>query len=184
MLGLIPVAVLAGVLVYVGGKLLAPKKALELHRAGHGEVWVFLATVLAIFVTGLLTGILVGLAISLLKLLYTFSHIEVDVTREGDRWDVDVHGAATFVQLPKLAEALEAIPEDAEVHVHIGGLAYVDHACAELLHRQEERRERAGGELITEWDEVKRLQVRRPLLERSLSSAKRLVGARRDGAAG
>ena len=183
-LGLIPVAVLAGVLVYVGGKLLAPKKALELHRASHGEVWVFLATVLAIFVTGLLTGILVGLAVSLLKLLYTFSHIEVDVTREGDRWDVDVHGAATFVQLPKLAEALEAIPEDAEVHVHIGGLAYVDHACAELLHRQEERRERAGGELITEWDEVKRLQVQRPLLEPSLSSAKQLVAARGDGAAG
>ncbi|MEC7523905.1 MAG: SulP family inorganic anion transporter [Myxococcota bacterium] len=176
-LGLIPVAVLAGVLVYVGGKLLAPEKAMALHRAGNGELWGFLATVGAIFVMGLLTGILVGLGVSLLKLLYTFSHMEVEVTRDGDRYDVDVHGAATFVQLPKLAEALEAIPEDAEVHVHIGALAYVDHACAELLHRQEERRERAGGELITEWDEVKRLQVQRPLLDRSVAPAEALVEA-------
>lgn len=167
LLGYIPVAVLAGVLVYVGGKLLAPEKAFALYRAGQGEVWVFVATVCAIFVTGLLSGILIGLGVSLLKLLYTFSHMEVDVSHDGERWDVDVHGAATFVQLPKLAEALERIPEDAEVHVHIGALAYVDHACAELLHRQEERRERAGGLLATEWDEVKKLQVRRPLLERA-----------------
>lgn len=167
LLGHIPVAVLAGVLVYVGGKLLAPQKAIALYRAGHGEVWVFVATLVAIFTTGLLTGILIGLGVSLLKLLYAFSHLEVDVSETGDRWDVDVHGAATFIQLPKLAEALERIPEDAEVHVHIGGLAYVDHACAELLHRQEERRRRAGGMLVTEWDEVSRLQVQRPLVERS-----------------
>ncbi len=166
LLGYVPVPALAGTLVYVGCKLLAPQKIRALHRAGQGEVWVFAVTVLAIVVTGLLWGILIGLGVSLLKLLYAFSHLEVDVQRSGDRYDVDVHGAATFVQLPKLAEALEAIPEDAEVHVHIGGLAYVDHACADLLRRHEERRARAGGELVTEWDEVQKLRVQKPLVDR------------------
>lgn len=181
LLGYIPVPALAGTLVYVGGKLLAPKKIVALHRAGQGEVWIFVATVLAIVLTGLLWGILIGLGLSLLKLLYAFSHLEVEVEVAGDRYDVDVHGAATFVQLPKLAEALESIPEDAEVHVHIGGLAYVDHACADLLHRHEERRERAGGVLVTEWDEVQRLRVRKPLLERALDAGSR-VGSRVAGA--
>ena len=168
----IPVAALAGVLVYVGAKLLAPQKARKLYAEGRGELAVFLVTVGAIVVWGLLIGIAIGLAISLLKLLYAFSHLEVEVVhRKGDeRWDVDVHGAATFVQLPKLAEALEAIPEDAEVHVHLGGLAYVDHACAELLQKHEERRERAGGLLITEWDEVRRLRDHKPLVERTAAA--------------
>ena len=69
-----------------------------------------------------------------------------------------------------LAEALEQIPETAEVHVHIGALAYIDHACAELLHGQQERRERAGGQLHTEWDEVQRLREQKPLVKRGASS--------------
>jgi len=167
LLGYIPVAALAGTLVYVGAKLFAPQKIRILHRDGQGEVWVFLATVGAIVLTGLLTGIIIGLAVSLLKLLYTFSHLEIDVGHEGDRWDVNVHGAATFVQLPRLAEILEGIPETDEVHVHLGGLAYIDHACAELLRQHEQRHERAGGQLVTEWDEVQRLRVHKPLLGRA-----------------
>lgn len=164
LLGYIPIAALAGTLVYIGAKLVAPREIKALYEAGQGEVWVFVATAGAILVTGLLTGILIGLAASLLKLLWAFSHLEIDIDREGSRYDVDLHGAATFVQLPRLAETLEQIPEDAEVHVHIGGLAYVDHACAELLRDHEERRERAGGLLVTEWDEVHRLRLHKPLL--------------------
>lgn len=167
----IPIAALAGTLVYVGTKLFAPKKLRALHEEGQGEAWVFVATVGAIVFTGLLSGIAIGLAISLLKLLYAFSHLEIDVQQEGDRWDVNVHGAATFVQLPRLAEALERIPESAEVHVHVGGLAYIDHACADLLRRHEESHERAGGRLVTEWDEVQRLRIRRPLRAAARSAA-------------
>ena len=165
-LGYIPVPALAGVLVYVGSKLFAPEKAKKLYDEGQGEVWVYLITVAAIVIWGLLNGILIGLAASLLKLLYAFSHLEVAVAKDPDseRWDIDIHGAATFVQLPRLAQALDQVPEHAEVHVHLGGLAYVDHACAELLHRHQERRERAGGVMITEWDEVSRLREEKPLL--------------------
>lgn len=168
----IPIAALAGTLIYVGTKLFAPKKVLALHRAGHGEVWVFLATVAAIVITGLLSGIMIGLAVSLLKLIYSFSHLEIEVEDNGDRWDVNIHGAASFVQLPRLAEALESIPEDAEVHVHVGGLAYIDHACAELIRRHEEAHERSGGLLVTEWDELQRLRVRRPLAATAKDAAK------------
>lgn len=160
----IPVPALAGTLVYVGGKLLAPQKIAQLRREGGSEVWIFAITVGAIFFVGLLWGILIGLGAALLKLLYAFSHVDVDVVEKDGRWDVDIHGAATFVQLPRIAAALEKIPEEAEVHIHLGGLAYVDHACAELLRQHERRHEKAGGKLITEWDEVTRLGESRPLV--------------------
>lgn len=160
----IPVPALAGTLVYVGGKLLAPQKLMQLRREGGGEAYIFVITVGAIFFVGLLWGILIGLAAALLKLLYAFSHVDIDVVENDGRWDVDIHGAATFVQLPRIASALEQIPEDAEVHVHLGGLAYVDHACAELLRQHERIHEDAGGKLITEWDEVTRLRDTRPLV--------------------
>jgi len=163
----IPVPALAGTLIYVGGKLLAPQKVMQLHREGQGEVWIFVITMGSIFFVGLLWGILIGLAAALLKLLYAFSHVDIDIMQNEDRWDVDIHGAATFVQLPRIAAALETIPEEAEVHVHLGGLAYVDHACAELLRQHERRHEEAGGKLVTEWDEVTRLRESRPLVERS-----------------
>ncbi len=174
-LAYIPVATLAGTLVFIGVKLAAPSKLVSLYRAGQGEAAVFAVTVLAIVFTGLLTGIMIGFAVSVLKLLYAFSHLELEVTQEGERYDIDAHGAATFVQLPRLAEALERIPAEAEVHVHLGGLAYMDHACAELLHRQQERRQQKGGVLLTEWDEVRRLRAHRPLVG--------LSGGRRDASA-
>ena len=163
---LIPIASLAGVLVFVGFKLIAPQKIAELFRTKRGEFWVFAITVCSIVVFGLLPGIAIGFAVALLKIVYTFSHIEVDVERNGTRWDVDVHGAATFIALPKLAAALESIPERDEVHVHLGGLSYVDHACAELLQSQAERHERAGGIFVTEWDELHRLGDKKPLVQR------------------
>ena len=56
----IPVAALAGTLVFIGVKLAAPSKAIALHKAGQGEVWIFLITVGAIVTTGLLSGIVIG----------------------------------------------------------------------------------------------------------------------------
>ena len=120
-----------------------------------------------------------GLLSAAAKLLYTFAHVEIDVEQQGDRYDIDVHGAATFVGLPRLAEALEQIPEDAEVHIHLGGLAYVDHACAELLQRQEERREQAGGSMVTEWDELHRLRHRRPLIRKELDRLRSVATVKR-----
>ncbi len=163
-LSVIPVAALAGTLVFVGAKLAAPQKVIALYREGRGEAAVLLITVAAIATTGLLSGIAIGLGVSILKLLWAFSHLDVDVENEGDRYDIDAHGAATFVMLPKLAAALESIPLTAEVHVHLGGLAYIDHACAELLERQQSRREEAGGSMVTEWDEINRLRGERPLV--------------------
>lgn len=168
----LPVPALAGLLVYIGVRLLKPAVARQLHAEGHGEVWVYLVTAVGIVLTGLLTGLMLGFALAVGKLLWTFSHLAIDVRRRGSRVDLNLRGAATFLGLPKLADALEQLPSDAEVHVHIGGLHYVDHACHVLLREHEQRLEAGGGKLLTEWDDVRERRAPRPML--------RLRAARRD----
>lgn len=164
LLELLPIPALAGLLIFVGIQLIKPYAIKSLHSAGQGELWVYLSTAFGIVLLGLLPGLALGFAIALLKLLYTFGHLEVDVAVDGDRHDVNLRGAATFIALPKLAEALEAIPNDAEAHIHIGKLIYVDHASHALLREHEKRLERGGGELVTQWDDVIELGKSKPAL--------------------
>ncbi len=132
-LAMIPTASLAAILVYTGWKLINVEGAKRLAALGRGELLVWAATVIAIVSTDLLTGVAIGIALALGKLLLTFARLDIDVTNEGNRYDVALRGAATFMSLPTLAERLEAIPDNSEVHFHLDKIAFIDHACIELL---------------------------------------------------
>jgi len=155
-LRLIPTASLAAVLVYTGYKLVNFKAMRKLAEAGRGELLIYFATLATIVVEDLLTGVLVGVALAAGKLLYTFSHLKIKVVQDADdaKVQLKLEGAATFIRLPKLAAALEELPENAELHVDLSGLSYIDHACLELLTGWARRHERAGGRLVIDWDSL------------------------------
>jgi MFS superfamily sulfate permease-like transporter len=154
LLQMIPTASLAAVLVYTGYKLVNFKQIKKLREAGWGEVAIYLATLITIVVADLLTGVLTGIALAAAKLMYTFSHLLVRVEHVGDedRYVMHLAGAATFVRLPKLAAALEQIPSDAELHVELDRLTYIDHACMELLTAWAQQHEASGGRLVMDWE--------------------------------
>src|SRR6186713_92715 len=60
----------------------------------------------AVVFGGVLVGVAVGVGLSLVKVLYKFSHLVVHVRREGHRTVLVLQGAATFLRLPRLAEAI------------------------------------------------------------------------------
>ncbi|MFT5685299.1 MAG: MFS superfamily sulfate permease-like transporter, partial [Myxococcota bacterium] len=152
-LALIPVASLAAVLVYIGWKLVKPDVMRQLWERSHAQFGIYAITVVSIVVTNLLEGLLIGLAVSVLHLVWTSSHLEVNTqTRLTGEIDVTLTGAATFVRLPALAQALEALPAHAEVHIHLETLRYIDHACLELISDWERQRETIGGKLVMEWE--------------------------------
>lgn len=155
-LQLIPTASLAAVLVFTGYKLVDFKSMRKLAKAGRGELLIYFATMGTIVVEDLLTGVLVGVALAAVKLLYTFSHlkIRVDSDPRTDKVELRLEGAATFIRLPHLAAALEKLPENAELHVDLSGLSYIDHACLELLTTWARRHERAGGQLVIDWESL------------------------------
>lgn len=147
-LATIPTASLAAVLVYTGFKLLNLKTARKLYEKGWTELAIWAVTLVAIVATDLLTGVAIGFGCAIVRLLSVFLRLDVEVKIAGGRYDVYVRGAATFATLPKLAAAVESIPSNAvEVHFHVDRLAYIDHACMELL---EEWRKRHPGRIYIE----------------------------------
>jgi MFS superfamily sulfate permease-like transporter len=156
-LRMVPTASLAAVLVYTGYKLINPANVKRLARYGAFPVAIYAATVIMIVATDLLTGIIVGIVLSFLKILYGLSHMHIKVTRDMalNRIDVHVVGAATFVRMPKLVDVLDALPRGVDVHIHLGSVSYVDHACMEALASWEKQRTGQGSRVMVSWDDLR-----------------------------
>lgn len=153
LLRMVPIASLAALLVLTGYKLFLSKEAQELRKYGKAEFAIYGITLGSIIVFDLLTGVIVGVVLSVAKLLYVFSHLSIVVEKQpGTNVQVlRLAGAATFLSLPKLAQALEAIPDNSELHVHFESLEYVDHACFDLLMNWEKQHTATGGVLVIDW---------------------------------
>ncbi|MGW1216535.1 SulP family inorganic anion transporter [Streptomyces sp. NPDC002499] len=133
-LGVIPVAALAGLLVHAGCKLVPVREVRVLWRGHRGEVLVLVVTAGAIVVGNLFEGVLVGLTLAVAKTAWDVSHVHIETEDRGDAGIVvRVLGHATFLRLPKLLDALDALPVDREVRLELGGLRHLDHACAAAL---------------------------------------------------
>jgi MFS superfamily sulfate permease-like transporter len=175
-LRLIPTASLAAVLVYTGYKLVNIQNIRRLLQYGRVPVMIYAATLIVIVAEDLLTGIVVGLVLSLATILYSVTHMSVDVRSKGRRIDVYLTGAATFIRMPTLIDRLEHLPNDSEVHVHVSQLGYVDHACLDAIAAWEKQRNDKGGSTIVEWQELMSSYQRvNPLTEKV--AAKPMVGA-------
>ncbi len=162
LLRMIPTAALAGMLVYIGYKLINFKAIQELRKYGWGEVAIYAATVITIVCTDLLTGVITGVALSAVKLLHTFSHLETNLIVDQDNRTamLKLEGAATFVRLPVLASELERVPNNVELHVDFDQLTYIDHACLDLFTNWSKQHEGTGGTLIIDWESLQAIFVK------------------------
>jgi MFS superfamily sulfate permease-like transporter len=153
-LNYIPVSALAAILVYTGYKLAYPKAVPGLLKFGKSEVLIYVVTIVMIVATNLLAGVLTGLGLSIIKLLYAFSHLEVreEEDLEKNRVDLYLKGSATLIRLPILAGALERLKPNTNVHVHIDELDYIDHACIDLLTNWDTQHKATGGSLEIQWE--------------------------------
>ena len=154
----IPVASLAGVLVYTGIKLVDLKAFRGLGRYGRMPMLTYAATALAIIFTDLLTGVLIGFGLTLAKLAWKASRLKIsliDLSREGEM-ELRLTGAATFLKVPALTQVLATIPAGATVHVPLSNLSYIDHSCLELLEEWGRANAAKGSKLIIEARGLKR----------------------------
>ncbi|MDZ4837969.1 MAG: SulP family inorganic anion transporter [Candidatus Melainabacteria bacterium] len=154
----IPTCVLAATLVLIGVRMVRGILR-NVKSYQRGELNVFAITVLAIVCTNLFAGVAIGFVAAAFKQLRELSDLEVRLERKRDSRELILHlkGAATFLQLPKLSEVLERIPEDAELHVRLDKLRHIDHAC--LTHLIQWERDHQGR-LVIDWAECS-IQMRR-----------------------
>jgi MFS superfamily sulfate permease-like transporter len=139
-LGLIPIAAVAGVLVHAGVKLLPLKHLIPLARTQPGEVLILITTALAIVCVSLFEGVLIGLGLSLVKTAWDASHVTITVSDgDGDELTVRLTGAATFLRLPKIIDTLEALPVKRPVTLDITELRHRDYASTLALRNWADR---------------------------------------------
>lgn len=157
LLSRIPLSALAAVLVYTGWKLLNIAGTFRLWKESRSEALIFVATALGIVTMDLLAGVVLGVVLSAVKLLWMFSHLEVE--REDDPEHQRVHlyldGAGTFLRLPVLAKALDAVPQGKHLHIHMDRLQLVDHAVLTLLITFQKQYEMTGGRVYLDWERLK-----------------------------
>jgi MFS superfamily sulfate permease-like transporter len=155
-LNFVPVAALGALLVYTGFRLLEPAEFSKLYKIGKSEAAIYIVTAIVIVLVDLSVGVLVGFALSALKLLYQFSHLDIQVEQDGSehRYVLTLEGAATFLRLPLLADQLESLPNDAELHVCLNEVSFIDHACFELLMEWADAHVADGGLLVMDWDQL------------------------------
>lgn len=156
LLALIPTAALAAILVYTGYKLVNIAQIKKIASFGKVELVIYFATLLGIVVFDLLTGVILGFALATAKVVYTFTHVRVDLQDDAakGRTDVFLHGSATFFSIPRLASVLETVTPGREVHVHVEHLDHIDHACLDMLSAWEKQHNATGGTMVMEWQDL------------------------------
>lgn len=165
LLRLIPTSALAAILVLTGINLIKFHAIHALWRESRTEGLISIAVAVTAVAVDLLAGVTLGVALSLIKLVYTFSRLSIRRREDSTigRLVLTLEGSATFILLPKLASALESVPSNTEVHIDITRLSYIDHACLQLLAQWEKRLESVGGRLILDWETMRaRYQTARP----------------------
>jgi len=81
-----------------------------------------------------------------------FRYDEANLKLKIEVVTVALKGSATFLGLPKLAAAFDAIPQSSRVEVDIKDLIHIDHACLDFLASQKSQRIQNGGQMTTDWD--------------------------------
>src|SRR5207244_1713278 len=131
----IPMAALGGILVVTGWRLVSLTHVSHLfHRYGVLPAVIWAATLVTVVAEDLMTGVLVGLGLSLLELIPNIRrlNLRVHTRHEMEASHVSLHGAATFVTLPKLTRTLDGVPHDRRLTLDLGRLSAIDHTCAEV----------------------------------------------------
>ncbi|GGW25570.1 sulfate transporter [Streptomyces xantholiticus] len=147
-LGLIPVASLAGILVFSGWKLIPLKELGPLWRKHRGEALILVATAVAIVATNMFEGVLAGLLLAVAKTAWETSHVHVDTDHGPDRDGpvrVVLSGNATFLRLPRILDTLEKLPKDRHIELDLRDLRHLDHACSTALANWADRHNKKEG---------------------------------------
>lgn len=136
----IPLAALAGILIYTGFRLASPKEFMHVYKIGAEQLFLFVTTLVVTLATDLLIGVGVGLVLKIaihLKngaRLSTLFRTIVQEERNGGQLLIRVHEAAVYTNYLGLKKRLANV--DASIHtvvIDFENTSVVDHTVLAKL---------------------------------------------------
>ncbi|CAM4218919.1 SulP family inorganic anion transporter [Nocardiopsis rhodophaea] len=139
---LIPMAALAGLLVFIGIQMVNLTHVRDLRR--HHESSIYLVTLASVVLLGLLEGVLIGFGLAMAVSLHRLTRVTVLTEERDDRHHVIVRGSLTFLGVPRVTQVLRNVPHGARVDLDLH-VDFMDHAAFESIHAWRLDHERTGG---------------------------------------
>ena len=148
---LIPQAVLAGLLIVIGSRLVRPADIRTARRTG--DLTVYGVTLFCVVFVNLLVGVLTGLVLAIALVVWRVArasiHAEAIGGGDGNRWRVVIDGSCSFLSLPRLSTVLASVPAGAHVTVELE-VDFLDHPVHDTLEAWRNRHVGNGGTVIIE----------------------------------
>ena len=151
-LNMIPLAALAGMLVFIGFRLAHPKEFKHALHVGKEEFAFMLATTLVVVTVDLLWGVIFGFAVAVLVNLLRggvkgFLKADTQVQAGADGVTLKLRGAMGFNNFVGVRGVLDSLPKGQQLVIDYSGVSYMDHTVRERLHDFKGEYEGAGGRL-------------------------------------
>ena len=138
LLNRIPLAALAGILLFTGYKLTKPAIYSEQWRLGLSQFLPFIVTIVAVLLTDLLVGIGIGLVVGIfyiLKANYQTSHFFHREQEAGisDKIRIRLADHVSFLNKASIVNILDQLPEDSVVEIDARRSSFIDHDIVEVI---------------------------------------------------
>lgn len=138
LIGMIPIAALAGVLFSVAYSMLDYKEFYRFWLTSRAEGFIYGVTFLTIVFFDLIAGVQVGMIAAALIVLFqaTRTHTHISVTAHENAVRISISGALTFLSVGKLAELeqkLTQAPTNSSVVLDLSGITSLDTSGASAI---------------------------------------------------
>ena len=147
---LIPQAVLAGLLIVIGSRLVRTADIRTARRTG--DLTVYGVTLFCVVFVNLLVGVLTGLVLAVALVLWRVARASIHAEplgTGGGRWRVVIDGSCSFLSLPRLSTVLASVPAGSHATVELE-VDFLDHPVHDTLDAWRGRHVANGGTVAIE----------------------------------
>jgi MFS superfamily sulfate permease-like transporter len=147
-LNMIPLAALAGMLVFIGFRLAHPKEFMHAAHIGKEEVLYMFATCFVVVLEDLLWGVVFGFVIAvLINAVRGVRSMKADasVEEKGDALTLKLRGAHGFINFVSMRDQLDKLSPGKKLTIDYNSVSYMDHTVNERFHLFKDEYALTGG---------------------------------------